>query len=205
MLLGGLWHGAGWTFVIWGAIHGFYLVLNHVWRSLYFTLAGRNKSGMGAGRYIARFITFLAVVVAWVFFRAESLDSAIQILNAMVGANGILLPTSYLEYFNHFFSLGDLLKSIGWRFEGNVPYFGGITQFSLITLLLVIVWALPNTYQFFGDHSPIIDSTSVSDSAQANPTIRWRPSPVIALPISLLLFFVIFKMDSTSEFLYFQF
>jgi len=65
MLLGGLWHGAGWTFVIWGALHGFYLMVNHAWRGF------KQKMGWGDGGRLARFgagaLTFLAVVVGWVF------------------------------------------------------------------------------------------------------------------------------------------
>jgi len=205
MLLGGLWHGAGWTFVVWGALHGLYLILNHLWRAFYCFLTGGTEQQVCCGQYIARFITFLAVVVAWVFFRADSLDTAIEIVKAMTGANGIILPQGYLDYFNQLFSLGNVLQSIGWRFELNVGYFGGINQILLLTLLLIIVWFLPNTYQILGKYSPAIDSTSVSKFANASSVIQWQPRPVVALAFSLLFFVIIFKMDSTSEFLYFQF
>jgi D-alanyl-lipoteichoic acid acyltransferase DltB (MBOAT superfamily) len=59
MLLGGLWHGAGWTFVIWGALHGLYLILNHLWRAFYCFLRGGTEQQVCCGQYIARFITFL--------------------------------------------------------------------------------------------------------------------------------------------------
>jgi alginate O-acetyltransferase complex protein AlgI len=75
MLLGGLWHGAGWTFVIWGALHGLYLVINHTWRN-----AGRQLPGP-----VAWVLTFLSVIVAWVFFRAHSVHDALAILRAMFG------------------------------------------------------------------------------------------------------------------------
>lgn len=79
MLLGGLWHGANWTFVVWGALHGFYLIVNHVIRGLLgdFKFIGFNMLG-GA-------ITFFGVVVAWVFFRANSFDVAIYVLKGMFG------------------------------------------------------------------------------------------------------------------------
>jgi alginate O-acetyltransferase complex protein AlgI len=83
MLIGGLWHGAGWTFVLWGALHGFGLVINHTWRGL------RKKSGLPA--LPAPFgwaLTFLWVMGAWVFFRAPDFHSAGAILKGMVGLNG---------------------------------------------------------------------------------------------------------------------
>lgn len=82
MLLGGLWHGAGWTFVFWGALHGFYLVVNHTWRKYQFKFPA----------FLSWALTFFCVLFAWVFFRADSMTSAIAMLKAMAGCNGILLP-----------------------------------------------------------------------------------------------------------------
>ena len=84
MLLGGLWHGAGWNFVIWGGLHGAYLGVNHAWRAW----RGEAVSHSLPARIGSQALTFLAVVVAWVFFRAESLDSALVILSGMAGLAG---------------------------------------------------------------------------------------------------------------------
>ena len=89
MLLGGLWHGASWTFVVWGGLHGCYLMINHAW-----TTARENRglepgSGGAAYRVFAQTLTLLAVVVAWVFFRAETFAGAASILAGMVGLNGL--------------------------------------------------------------------------------------------------------------------
>ena len=90
MLLGGLWHGAGWTFVIWGGLHGIYLSINHAWHAL------RRMLGQDPGKPLSRpmhafsvLITFIAVVFAWVFFRAKNLDSALVMVRAMMGMSGI--------------------------------------------------------------------------------------------------------------------
>ena len=93
MVLGGLWHGAGWTFVIWGALHGFYLVVCHAWTT-YFRVKDGSRSHLSRrfGRIGAGALTFVAVIVAWVFFRATSLDSALLICKAMFGFNGLELP-----------------------------------------------------------------------------------------------------------------
>ena len=92
MLIGGLWHGAGWTFVFWGALHGIYLVINHGWRSL------RRRFDTAAppgARALATLTTFVAVVVAWVFFRASDFTSAVSIIAGMAGQNGVVLPAQW--------------------------------------------------------------------------------------------------------------
>jgi alginate O-acetyltransferase complex protein AlgI len=80
MFLGGLWHGANWTFVIWGLYHGALLALYSVLKQRGFT----PKSAV-----ISRLITFLCVMAGWVFFRAETLPKAVAILSSMAGRNGL--------------------------------------------------------------------------------------------------------------------
>jgi alginate O-acetyltransferase complex protein AlgI len=92
MALGGLWHGAAWTFVIWGVLHGLYLCINHAW-SYYGPATGPRYAP--AARLAAFLLTFLSVVVAWVFFRADSLASALSILSGM--ASPAHLDLSYRE------------------------------------------------------------------------------------------------------------
>ena len=85
MLVGGLWHGAAWTFVVWGGLHGFYLMVNHGFRhwapsALTRWTATRTGRASGVG------LTFAAVTVAWVFFRADDFESAFLMLASMMGA-----------------------------------------------------------------------------------------------------------------------
>lgn len=93
MLLGGLWHGAGWTFVVWGGLHGFYLVVNHAWHALRRKVGWYSGGPRFATQAISWTLTFLAVVVAWVVFRAETFGGAQNILSGMVGRHGFVLPT----------------------------------------------------------------------------------------------------------------
>lgn len=87
MVLGGLWHGASWSFVIWGALHGSYLVINHGYRGLFGHLGWeRAFADSRVHRGLSWLLTFAAVVVAWVFFRAETLPGAWRMLQAMLGA-----------------------------------------------------------------------------------------------------------------------
>lgn len=81
MLLGGLWHGASWTFVLWGGLHGIYLAVNHALRKL---PGARDNAAFRFSGWLA---TFLAVVAGWVVFRAGSFHIALEILQAMLGSN----------------------------------------------------------------------------------------------------------------------
>ena len=100
MLLGGLWHGAGWTFVAWGALHGIYLVIDHVIRAVWpwHVSGGRWTVGI---TWAKRLAVFVAVVIAWVLFRADSIGSAGAVLSAMAGqfGRGHLPPRPALAWF----------------------------------------------------------------------------------------------------------
>jgi alginate O-acetyltransferase complex protein AlgI len=88
MVLGGLWHGAGWTFVVWGGLHGAYLIINHAWQAIRKKMGHDLTKSTLFGNLSGGLITFVAVVFAWVFFRADSLQSGISIAQSMLGMNG---------------------------------------------------------------------------------------------------------------------
>jgi D-alanyl-lipoteichoic acid acyltransferase DltB (MBOAT superfamily) len=81
-LLGGLWHGAGWTFVVWGALHGGAMVVQRAWSGFARPLPA----------WLAWLLTFLFVNVAWVFFRAPTLNGAFELLQGMAGWRGVTAP-----------------------------------------------------------------------------------------------------------------
>ena len=81
-VLGGLWHGAGWTFIFWGFLHGMALAIHRGWQSL----------GYKLNPVIAWLITFNFVNIAWIFFRAKEWEDAIKVLKGMFGFSGIMLP-----------------------------------------------------------------------------------------------------------------
>jgi D-alanyl-lipoteichoic acid acyltransferase DltB (MBOAT superfamily) len=85
MLLGGLWHGAGWTFIAWGAMHGAMLVSHRLWK----------KAGGNIGEWPGRVLTMTGVLAAWVVFRADSLKDALTIWRKMLGMDGIVLPSAF--------------------------------------------------------------------------------------------------------------
>ena len=86
MLLGGLWHGSNWTFVIWGGLHGLFLCVQHGWQ----TWRGEGRPApTRAVRLFSQVLTFLAILVTWVFFRATDLGSALEVLRGLIGLNGL--------------------------------------------------------------------------------------------------------------------
>ena len=87
-LLGGLWHGAGWTFIFWGALHGIALIIHRAWKSLGFTM----------NKYLAWFITFNFINLTWIFFRAKHWEDALKVINGMFGLNGVFyIETPYFD------------------------------------------------------------------------------------------------------------
>jgi alginate O-acetyltransferase complex protein AlgI len=84
MLLGGLWHGAAWSFVVWGLLHGLYLMINHGWRAL----PGRTASRLLPAP-AAWLLTFAAVAVAWVFFRSPTFGHALAMVEGLAGMSGL--------------------------------------------------------------------------------------------------------------------
>ena len=91
-LLGGIWHGAGWTFVLWGALHGIALMVHRVWQKL----------GLKMHTLLAWFLTFNFINIAWVFFRAKEYNDALKVLNGMFFGSFILPRglTSRLDFLN---------------------------------------------------------------------------------------------------------
>jgi D-alanyl-lipoteichoic acid acyltransferase DltB (MBOAT superfamily) len=135
MVLGGLWHGAGWTFVIWGALHGVYLAINHAWQSFRGSVLGHDlERSSWLGRMLALTVTFLAVVVAWVFFRATSFDAALRVLAGMAGANGWVLPLEWQGL-----AQGAHLP------VADLTAFGGTRQLLWIGCLSLAAFLLPNS------------------------------------------------------------
>jgi D-alanyl-lipoteichoic acid acyltransferase DltB (MBOAT superfamily) len=195
MLLGGLWHGASWNFVLWGGLHGLYLMINHAWRSL------REHLLPGAPGQLERWfgwaLTFLAVVVAWVFFRATTLSGALNLLRGMSGGQGISLPAALA---NHLGPAAGTLQ--GW---GVTLALGGGSQFVLTwawtLLLLAFALLLPNTQELMRDHRPGLDF----DPAKATNRLRWSAHPGWAGFMALVAVAGVLSLSHATEFLYYQF
>jgi len=90
-LIGGIWHGAGWTFILWGVLHGFALIINHIWNTMNIKLP----------KIIAWFITFNFINITWVFFRAETFEDAKRVLSFMFFGD-FVLPYKIVEKYSLF-------------------------------------------------------------------------------------------------------
>jgi D-alanyl-lipoteichoic acid acyltransferase DltB (MBOAT superfamily) len=204
MLIGGLWHGAGWTFIVWGGLHGLYLIVNHMWRWARQKVRWRTGNPSIWGKWLARFVTFLAVVVAWVFFRADSFDAAEKMLLAMSGINGVVLPETYQGYLKAYLSLDTWALEHGIEF-GPMKYYAGIKQPIYIAILLVIAWAFPNTQQIMSRYNPSLYIYEDKHGDYHASWLQWSPVVRWALLIAILAVWSLIEMNEVSEFLYYQF
>lgn len=186
MLLGGLWHGAGWTFIIWGALHGLYLCLHHGWRQwrerAHPHAVARPTTRLGG--WAGRLATVLAVMIAWVFFRADSWTSALVLLEAMAGLNGFALEAPIA-----------LSQAVPW-----------------VGVCFLAVWFLPNSQEFVGLAASGDGTSEARTSAGGAPAhggfaraFTWRPNTACALLLALLTVGSILGLTRASEFIYWQF
>ena len=204
MLLGGLWHGAGWTFIFWGGLHGTYLVINHLYRSLRKSLGHNLRNDGWLLRSTGWLTTFIAVVISWVFFRANNFVTATSILGSMFGFKGVDLP-DFLEPY-----LGSL-RNLGIGFLGfsvNVGISQKYATFGIVVLLL-IVWLTPNTQQWMGEYSPTLTEAIEPNQPQWQKRLwqllAWRPNRIWTIIVAGLTSLSLLCFSRVSEFLYFQF
>lgn len=124
-LLGGLWHGAGWTFVFWGFLHGAALVVQRMW----------GRIDLRLPRLLAWFITFNFVNIAWVFFRAENWGDAVKVLRGMFGQSGMVLPSSLSERLGSLGQYGVEFASLADRFQDIPQAAAMVLVFFLLAVL----------------------------------------------------------------------
>lgn len=201
MLLGGLWHGAGWPFVIWGALHGSYLMINHAWRGA-MKFAGVNLDGNRIYLVLCWFVTFLGVTISWVYFRAPTVEQGNGIIMAMSGVNGAELPGGLAA------RLGDTLeyfKAIGIGVGvGSSSTF--LTNYFWVLAAGLAALLLPNVAQIFETHEPVLYEHEDSFRLYRGDTaLKWRYSAFWAFATALLGLMGILTLTQISEFLYFQF
>ena len=110
-ILGGLWHGAGWTFIFWGFLHGLALSIHRIW----------SRMGCKLWSWLGWFITFNFINISWIFFRAKEWDDAIKVLSSMFSLKHIVLPTfleSKLQFLGQYnIEFGNFLTSVGGKRE----------------------------------------------------------------------------------------
>jgi alginate O-acetyltransferase complex protein AlgI len=181
MILGGLWHGAGWTYLAWGALHGAYLLVNHRWREFCGRSAPLGRLAATTSYALAALaLTQGCVIVAWVFFRADSMATAGRVIQAMVGRGGALPDAPFLATRSEF-----LLVGVAFAACLVLPNVNGLFarfKVGLATYPDARCWSLP--------------------AMQWTSSRRWAAWTAILLVSALLA--ILIAGDGT-QFLYFQF
>jgi len=179
MLLGGLWHGPNWTFVAWGGLHGFYLVINHAWISLGARYGIAMKRQNLLYRVTCTIVTFLAVMVAWVFFRTESFEAAARLIRGTVSFGD-------MATWRYFFSDNSITTFGYW-----LPPDSAFYRLTLLGIGLVVVWGAPNT-------RVLIENIRMSDTPRQFATIG-------AACFWIFLLTVVSASREMAQFIYFNF
>ena len=207
MLLGGLWHGAGWNFVLFGLAHGTYIVICGAWVKVKKNISDNSviKSTVVANS-IGRVITFLAVVLAFVPFRAESMDGTRNMLAAMLGGHGLSLSPSLI---------GEIGNAEQWLLEHGVVFhgmfhnhvFGADPKWGIawVVALFLASTLLPNTQQLLRRYRPALETYKNEIPCSRYRWIEWRPTAPWALFTFGGFIITILSLTQASEFLYFQF
>ncbi|MEA2884533.1 MAG: alginate O-acetyltransferase complex protein AlgI, partial [Bradyrhizobium sp.] len=183
MLLGGLWHGAAWNFVIWGGLHGIYLCINHLWQRW----RGGAITRSPAAKLASWAVTFFAVVIAWVFFRAKTAAGAWQMLGSLFGFEAG--SSAYAS--PGILRVMDLPVLVG---EQSLLLIGAC----MVALALAIALALPNVPQLFRYRE-------YRRAPERRAALHWRPNAAWALLTACAFAIALFGMWQRLEFLYFQF
>lgn len=176
MLLGGLWHGASWTFVFWGGVHGALLCVNHAWRKLGWSA---RWDGRLAWRISSRLLTFGAVCIAWVFFRANSLSTAIDVVASMFGAHG------FRPAFHHVEDHGRYARAV--------------------LLGVLFVFFAPNMYVLMERFRPVLPDLRAFVAMRVPGWMQWRPVAFWAAASAATFAAAALLINKDSPFLYFQF
>jgi D-alanyl-lipoteichoic acid acyltransferase DltB (MBOAT superfamily) len=190
MLLGGLWHGANWTFAVWGGLHGIYLAINHAWR---------NRARQRLPRPLAVAITFLAVALAWIFFRANSASTALHMISCLTGRYGIALQDTGGAIAKTLRALGVTVKEVGLSRNLRIN-----EKWYIFWLALGLVFAAPNAHELMRGRLAL-DATGAGGESAEKPRLAWRPSPAWAGGLAVMAAFSLLLLTKVNAFIYFQF
>jgi len=207
MLLGGIWHGAGWNFILWGLLQGLFLSINHYFSEAVCFSRKQNKTNRLFIRLTCcRTLTIFCIMIGWVLFRAETIDSALAIYKGLFFMNGISLPESIKQFseqnFTHF--LPPFIS-----FHGVSPNdFLTNPKLALVVIPLLygFIFLAPNTTELMERYDGIGDDVKVdllSRSARFN--VSFHPNSFWVLFIAVLFVLSLGHMTDAKEFVYFQF
>jgi D-alanyl-lipoteichoic acid acyltransferase DltB (MBOAT superfamily) len=202
MFVSGLWHGAGYGFIIWGLLHGLYLTINHGWRVIAARVWPDRKSYVRVMRPVGWVLTFVSVAATMVFFRAITISSAIDIVKGLIGLNGVALPQDLL----------DRLGPLGAAFHGfgvTAAQSWDVLDFAQlaiwISVQMFIALACPNTIQILSHYEPALGVKPRPAKRGIGRLLEWNASLPWAIAMSVITAIAIVSISGPSEFLYWQF
>jgi D-alanyl-lipoteichoic acid acyltransferase DltB (MBOAT superfamily) len=200
MLVSGLWHGAGYLFLLWGLLHGVYLVINHGWRMLAARRWPDRKAYARVMTPVGFVITLLSVMFAMVLFRAPTLAAAGEVFRGMLGLHGIALPPAIA---NKLLSLG---APQGLISVANMASKDFVIELGWLFGLLGIALLLPNTLQLMSQYDPMLGTKErAANTGIVLRALRWNPTLPWAVVLMVLTAIAIQRVGGPSEFLYWQF
>ncbi len=202
MLISGIWHGAGYLFLLWGLLHGIYLTINHGWRLLRPRYWRDSSSYDRIMKPVGFVLTFVAVAAAMVLFRSTNTTGVVRLFAGMAGLSGIALPVSL---FSHLGPLAAPLQAMGVKsgLDGGIE-FNAMASWTI--LLAFVALACPNTLQLLSRYEPALGIKSTAGAASVVARrVQWAPSLGWAAVVSALAFVGVSHLGGLSEFLYWQF
>lgn len=193
MVIGGLWHGANWTFIAWGAFHGLLLAINHGWRFLF----GPARPGT-LSRGTGWLLTFLAFAVGMTMFRAANIETAAALLQAMAGFGPGASDAGFNPAPDFWFLRNGYVSEAFVRTWFGAQWSVSSTVMTAVGLAVVLL--LPDTME-------VTDYRENEPHSEWRRSIRWRWRPNLAWGIGAsLLFAILFaRLNQFTEFLYYQF
>jgi alginate O-acetyltransferase complex protein AlgI len=207
MLISGVWHGAGYQFLLFGALHGIYVVSYHFWREIKMRIWPGGTANFRFGRALGIALTLTCVAASMVLFRSASAMAAMHMFSCMFGANGIVVPQGLANLP----VVGTLVHVLDLKIGKQMLLYSD--PLMLIVPSLILVLAAPNIYEMMSDY----ETALMAKPAKAQTTarrwllsfrdIRWRPSLAYSCLAGLLAFAAMTRMlsNAPSEFIYFRF
>jgi alginate O-acetyltransferase complex protein AlgI len=204
MFISGLWHGAGYGFIVWGLLHGVYLTINHAWRFVVPRLWQARRQYAHIMRPLGQLLTFVSVTLSMVFFRSPTIASAIDILQGMIGQHGVSLQQTT---FDRLGSFGHWLHKIGVTSVGPELWVDQGLEKMMPWILgsLLIALALPNTLEILDRYEPALGVKPSKIGSAVRGMLKWDMSITWSVAVAILVVIGVLSLAGPSEFLYWQF
>jgi len=193
----GVWHGAGFQFVVFGLLHGLYLVVNHAFKAF----RSNKKEPRRAGVAASVALTFLAVSFSMVFFRSETMSQALLVTRGLFGFNGLALPNVTAGFLANLGIAGGSWLTFGTSLIRVPEMLWALSP-------LVIIWGLPNTQEWMRGVGIGVNATAGLPTSRLPAWVDpWKPDFARAALLALLLCVALSRIVSSapSRFLYFNF